>query len=528
MPKSLPPMADYYRIGLKANFLALAGILIMNIATPVEFSAHRLRELTENHGFWVVMFRTCLLALVTVVTTLPYMLAVKRVMAPVRECSQKDPVPQDLLARARCRVINLPFTMVPINMALWLFTPILIMAGFFFLGMMSLPTAATFSLRATMVGMFSSALIFFQLEHHTRKTLIPVFFPEGQLARAKGAARLSIRRRIRAFYRMGTLLPLAHIVLTLMALLLQVNPGETDTRAYARSVFLFSVIVFFLFLFGSGIIVRMITRSIIEPINEMLAAMARVDRGDYTARVEVVSNDEIGMLGDAFNQTTRGLEEREVLRDTFGRYVDPKIRDEILSGRVPLDGAYKEVTVMFADLRNFTPLTASHDPKAVVALLNAYFEAMAGPLKAHNGLVLQFLGDEIYAVFGAPVPRPSHAADAVSAALEMDAALARLNRRLKTDGLPGLAHGIGIHTGQVVAANIGSPDRLSYLLVGDTVNLASRLQGLTRQLNAGLVISETTAQGLPDRGRAAGLEPHPDPVLVRGRDQALNIFIKPS
>ncbi len=526
MSISVPPMRDYYRIGLRANFLALAGILIMNIATPVDFSARRISELTEDHWFWVLLFRGVLLALVTVVTTLPYMLAVKQVMAPVQKCSQKAPVPEDLLAKARKRILNLPFTIVPINMALWIFTPILVMAMFFLMDMMSLPTAAAFSLRATMVGMFSSALIFFQLEHHARHTLVPVFFPEGQLTRVKGAVQLSIRRRIRAFYRMGTLIPLAHIVLTLLALLLQVDAALVDAKTFARSVFLFSVITFFLFLLGSGILVRMMTRSIIEPVNEMLSAVGRVGRGDYTARVQVVANDEIGVLGDAFNRTIQGLEEREVLRDTFGRYVAPEIRDEILSGRIPLDGEYKEVTVMFADLRDFTPLTASRDPKEVVRLLKAYFEAMAGALKANNGLILQFLGDEIYAVFGAPVPRPSHARDAVKAALDMDAALAGLNRRLKADGLPNLAHGIGIHTGQVVAANIGSPDRLSYLLVGDTVNLASRLQGLTRELGAGLVVSEATAGRLGDWGKKIGLDLHPVPVTVKGMDQALKVFVK--
>lgn len=351
----MSPMTHLYRIGFRANFLALLGILVMNLATPVAFSAQRIKDLTEHHWLAVLLVQAFLLILVTVITTLPYMLAVRRVMAPVYRCRQESLVPPDLLAKARRRIINLPFIMVPINMALWIFIPIIPVAVFFHLDLMNLATAAAFALRATMVGMFSSALIFFQLEHHARRTLIPAFFPEGQLHRVKGGIQLSIRRRIRAFYRMGTLMPLAHVVLTLVALLLQVDANPVDTKTYARSVFLFSLIVFFLFLFGSGILVRMITRSITEPLNEMLAAIGRVDRGDYSTRVRVVSNDEIGILGDAFNQTTRGLEERDVLRDTFGRYVDPKIRDEILSGRIPLDGEYKEVTVMFADLRGFTP-----------------------------------------------------------------------------------------------------------------------------------------------------------------------------
>lgn len=517
-------MAAFYRIGISANLLALVGILVMNIATPVEFSAQRVRDLTEHHWALVLAFRASLLLLVAVIATLPYMVAIRQVLAPVVRCRDLNPIPEDLLALSRKRILNLPFVMVPINLALWSVVPALAVSIFHHLGLMQPSTAAAFALRATMVGMLSSALIFFRLEHQSRHTLIPAFFPEGALNKIGGTAQLSVKRRIRAFYRMGTLIPLAHIVLTLLALLLQVDVNPVDTPTYARSVFLFSLIVFCLFFVGSGIMVRMVTRSITEPVNEMLSAMDRVSRGDFTARVKVVSNDEIGLLGDAFNRTIRGLEEREVLRDTFGRYMDPKVRDEILSGRIPLDGEYKEVTVMFADLRDFTPLTASRDPKEVAAILNAYFEAMSRAIQANNGLILQFLGDEIYAVFGAPVPSATHPQDAVKAALAMNAALKTLNTTQKDT--PAIAHGIGIHTGRVVAANIGSADRLSYLLVGDTVNLASRLQGLTRELSATMVVSRETVSRLPDQGRSAGLVPHPLPVRVRGREGELEIFTR--
>lgn len=110
----------------------------------------------------------------------------------------------------------------------------------------------------------------------------------------------------------------------------------------------------------------------------------------------------------------------------------------------------------------------------------------------------------------------------------MEEALERLNRELEKEGYPALSHGIGIQSGRVVAANIGSPDRLSYLLVGDTVNLASRLQALTRDLAVTLVVSKETVAGLADGGRAAGLVPHPEPLHVRGRDEALQVFTTPS
>jgi adenylate cyclase len=160
------------------------------------------------------------------------------------------------------------------------------------------------------------------------------------------------------------------------------------------------------------------------------------------------------------------------------------------------------VTVVFADLRNFTPLTESSDPKLVVQVINEYFKEMSEAIHDHGGLVLQFIGDEIYAVFGAPVSLPDHPSRAFRAGLEMDLPLNELNnKKFLAKGLPTLKHGIGIHTGEALAANIGSPDRLSYLLVGDTVNLASRLQSLTKKLGTEMIVSGATHARLNEKER---------------------------
>jgi adenylate cyclase len=179
---------------------------------------------------------------------------------------------------------------------------------------------------------------------------------------------------------------------------------------------------------------------------------------------------------------------------------------------------------MFADLRGFTPLTESTDPKLVVKMLNAYFGEMAQAIKEQGGLILQFLGDEIYAVFGAPIRQADHPTRAVKAALAMTDCLAGLNRRFSEDGWPALRHGIGIHSGDVLAANIGSPDRLSYLLVGDTVNLASRLQEATKDLETDVILSADTRDRLVEEELAPrGLRPLP-PLQVRGKQQPVNVL----
>ena len=150
---------------------------------------------------------------------------------------------------------------------------------------------------------------------------------------------------------------------------------------------------------------------------------------------------------------------------------------------------------------------------------------MSGAINAKAGLILQFLGDEIYAVFGAPVSCKDHPSNAFLTALDMEKRLKTLNKRFAREGRPQLSHGIGIHTGQVLAANIGSPDRLSYLLVGDTVNLASRLQTLTRELNARIILSAKTVNLLPASQTQNILERHPQPVQIKGRQTRVDVYL---
>lgn len=208
------------------------------------------------------------------------------------------------------------------------------------------------------------------------------------------------------------------------------------------------------------------------------------------------------------------------VKDTFGRYVTRQIRDEILSGRIPLDGEMKEVTVLFADLRNFTPMVEATPPKEVVKIMNGYFKEMATAIREHEGLVLQYIGDEIEAVFGAPVTVPEHRRMAVRAALDMRERLKHVNETLARHGFTQLTHGIGIHTGDVLAANIGGGDRLTYSLVGDTVNLASRLQGLNKQFGTDIIISGQTLAGLDGD---VPVERLPD-TPIKGKSSPVEIF----
>jgi adenylate cyclase len=192
----------------------------------------------------------------------------------------------------------------------------------------------------------------------------------------------------------------------------------------------------------------------------------------------------------------------------------------VLSRRIPLDGEFKDVTVLFADLRDYTPLVEKTTPQKVVRIINCYFEEMEKAIRAQGGLVVQFIGDEIEAVFGAPIALADHATKAVVAAMEMHAGLEKVNRDLAMEGLQPLQHGIGVHSGQVVAANIGSPSRMSYALVGDTVNVASRLQGLNKQYGTRIIISAETFNRLSRRIPTQLL---PDTTL-KGKAEPMQLF----
>jgi len=235
-----------------------------------------------------------------------------------------------------------------------------------------------------------------------------------------------------------------------------------------------------------------------RPISELTKGSTTIGKGDFSHKVKIERNDELGDLGKAFNKMAEGLREREMIRETFGKYVTPEIRDEILSGRIPLNGERRVATVLFADLRDFTPYVESSEPEEVVRGLRQYFTAMQQAIKCHDGLLLQYVGDQLEAIFGVPLADPDHAKKALMAAIDMRRHLQQLNDERKKMGLPQFRHGVGIHTGEVLAGNTGSEDQLTYTLIGDTVNLASRIQTHTKVIKFDILASEEAVKGIED------------------------------
>jgi adenylate cyclase len=221
-------------------------------------------------------------------------------------------------------------------------------------------------------------------------------------------------------------------------------------------------------------------------------ALLRVEQLDYVHVEPLHTGDEIEALAKGFNRMVDGLKERDKLRTTFGKYMTASVMEHLLAGKVALGGESLRVTILFTDIRSFTTIGERMDPQSLVGLLNEYFTEMVSIVMQEDGVVDKYIGDAIMAVFGAPVPKPQDAVNAVRAAVRMRAALESLNVRLVERGVPALRTGIGIHTGEVVAGNIGSEKRMEYTVIGDPVNLASRLETSTKDLGVDVLISEDT------------------------------------
>jgi adenylate cyclase len=420
-------------------------------------------------------------------------------------------------AETRRRALLFPWATAGFTLLGWVMAGVIWgVVGPLLFGVFTVQSAVRAVIGITAVGgIVTAAIVFFSIENRWRQEL-PRFFPAGDLSAVRGVPRLPVRTRLLVVFLLTSVGPL-----TLLGLIAWRRGRLAAADPANAGIVLGEMLAVIAFFIVGGLVaaVRLswvVSDSVAAPLLGLTFAMARVERGDLDSRCPVVSNDELGAAAEGFNRMLDGLREREAIKDAFGRYVTREVRDEILAGRVSVEGEQREVTVLFADLRDFTPWVESSEPRQVVRDLNGYFGEMEAAIRAHGGLVLQFIGDEIEAVFGAPVPAADHAARAVAAALEMRARLTAWNSGRSRP----LRHGIGVHTGPVLAGAIGSRERVSYALVGDTVNLASRIEGLTKEVGADILVSATTARRL-DGGVTLQALPA---VRVKGKAAEVEVF----
>ncbi|MEA2467593.1 MAG: adenylate cyclase [Thermoleophilaceae bacterium] len=229
----------------------------------------------------------------------------------------------------------------------------------------------------------------------------------------------------------------------------------------------------------------LLTRSVLSPVRELVDATERVKAGDLSARVAVTSGDEIGQLALSFNEMLTGLDERERLRAAFGSYVSPDVAERVMAEGELLEGEDVEVTVMFVDIRDFTPFAERSTARETVAYLNDFFGLVVPVLERHGGHANKFIGDGVMGVFGAPDRSPDHPSRALAAACEIAEAV---ERRYKGS----LRVGIGLNSGPASVGSVGGGGRLEFTVIGDTVNVAARVEHLTRATGDTVLLTEAT------------------------------------
>lgn len=263
-------------------------------------------------------------------------------------------------------------------------------------------------------------------------------------------------------------------------------------------------------------------RNVTRPLAVLRTSLSKIGDGDFETRVDVRSKDEFGDMAKTVNKMAAGLQQREQLKSTLVQYVSSQVAEKILtSGQAAkLSGDRRKITVLFADVRGFTTLSENLNPEEVVAVLDDYFDRMIDIILEHEGMLNKFLGDGLMALFGAPNDDPFQEEHAIAAALKMREAMQALRADWKAKKGLDLRIGIGVNTGIAVVGNVGSRRRMEYTAIGDTVNLASRLESANKELGTEILVSEYTYVGARARFTFRPLES----IRVKGRTDPVKVF----
>jgi adenylate cyclase len=289
------------------------------------------------------------------------------------------------------------------------------------------------------------------------------------------------------------------------------SAGDRSTLAGLGLSVLVAVIVAFTISLELTVLV---SRSVLLPVRDLLDATERVKAGDFSVRVPVASGDEMGTLALSFNQMMRGLSERQALHDAFASYVDPQVAQRVLEEGTRIEGEETEVTVAFVDIRDFTSFAEQASAREAVEYVNEFLELVVPIVTRHGGHANKFIGDGLLAVFGAPVQLPDHADRAVAAAAQMAGSV-------RENFGEHLRIGIGVSSGPVLAGTVGGGGKLDFTVIGDAVNVAARVEEVTRATGDTVLITEAT-KALVSDGELP-LEPR-GAITLKGRSDPVRIY----
>jgi adenylate cyclase len=419
----------------------------------------------------------------------------------------------DVPSQARREVLQYPASVALVSLAMWF------VAGFFFGFLLTGAWQALTSVFGV-GGILTSAIVYFALGAVWRP-VVWLFFPDGRVGEIRAWPNSVKWRLVLGFILVG-LYPAALLSLTAISRAQALIDAENPQVILQNLYIALGVISLVAALAGIALAV-LVSHSILDPLQRLRDGMRRVAQNDLSISLLADTNDELAIVSRGFNDMVAGLRRAEVMRNLLNLYVSPEVAREALEHGTKLGGQLVECSVLFSDIRGFTSLSEQMPPEQLIDLLNRYMSRMVDVVIANGGLVNKFGGDSLLAVFGSPLnPAKAHAAQAIRAALHMQMALKSFNQEQVKKLQPELQIGIGIASGPVVAGNVGGEGRIEYTVIGDTVNLAARLQDLTKQMGRSVLVSAATveqaAQAMP-----FAAEPML-PVEVRGKSEPVKIF----
>jgi adenylate cyclase len=424
---------------------------------------------------------------------------------------RNEEIPDSELYPVRRRLVHLPWFGAAISGAAWFIGAIVFLISLATAGRpMSAQLYWHLPISFGVSGFIATTQSFFLIEWSSQWGLYPLFFRDARPDRLKGIHPISLRVRGLIWAVSASVCPIGSLLLLLFA------PPSPGTNPQSFGVFVAIIgIVFALFS------AWLIGRSVAKPLDELRAAAHAVTEGKLDVQVPLRRADEFGALIGEFNHMVTELREKERLRQTFGAHVGRKAAQEILSRDPGLGGSEQEITVMFVDIRSFTARSAHLSPTKAVGLLNEFLREMVDAVESENaGMINKFLGDGFMALFGIGKDERNHADSALAAARSIHRTLEQLNAQRAARGEDPIQIGIGINTGPAIVGSIGSPERMEFTVIGNTVNVASRIEALNKTLSTSLLISRSTRDALGSAAELRALPPQP----VKGVDELVEVF----
>ena len=337
-------LIELYIRNVGANFLGFFIIALLNLFTPLEF--FKIQRAFFLAGGWVMILSFYPLV-IGIGITLQYI--VQRPIAEMINCMrQGSKIEAALEEKARRRILNLPVIIGLVNFAMWIGLTALL--GIFFMIFRDAPLRIGFfvGFRGFMVGYISAIISFYLVEAYIRRRLIRILFPEGKLATIAGTVKFSILRRIQMLYGVGTLAPMLILVGTLAFILWEMEGSDISAVEFGREFLIFSIVLGVVFVFVGARLNVLSGKSIIQPIIDMMVLVRRVRKGHFKQKVRVVSNDELGVLGDGFNEMTEGLIERDQIRQSL--YLAKEVQQTLLPRKSPeVEGLDIAATIVYCD-----------------------------------------------------------------------------------------------------------------------------------------------------------------------------------